>query len=82
MFFNLPQYSLTPKTRIIIVESKKQMVGLLVDSVTDVTYLRASEIEKTPIANADDPSRFVYGVAHHNDALLILLDINKLLARG
>ena len=69
----------TYDTRIVILESDNQVVGILVDSVAEVVYLKASEIETAPNVGNDESSRYIQGVCHKNDELLILIEIAKLL---
>jgi purine-binding chemotaxis protein CheW len=72
----------THNTRIVIIESEKHVVGILVDSVAEVVYLRQSEIETAPNVGTDDSAKFIQGVCHKNGELLILIDLNKLLTEG
>ncbi|MDY6919479.1 MAG: chemotaxis protein CheW [Pseudomonadota bacterium] len=78
------RFGLTPgeidnNTRIVIVEVDKQVVGMLVDSVAEVTYLRESEIEKAPNVGNDETSKFITGVCNKNDELLILIDLERMI---
>ncbi|MFG1498256.1 chemotaxis protein CheW [Saccharospirillum sp. HFRX-1] len=77
--FGLQTAELTDDTRIVILESDNQVVGILVDSVAEVVYLKASEIETAPNVGNDESSRYIQGVCHKNDELLILIEIAKLL---
>jgi len=77
--FGLQTTELTDDTRIVILESDNQVVGILVDSVAEVVYLKASEIETAPNVGNDESSRYIQGVCHKNDELLILIEIAKLL---
>ncbi len=77
--FGLPSIELTDNTRIVIIETNHQVIGILVDAVAEVVYLRHSEIETTPNVGNDDSARFIQGVCHRDDNLLILVDLNKLL---
>lgn len=77
--FGLPPIELTESTRIVIIEANQQVIGVLVDAVAEVVYLRHSEIETTPNVGNDESARFIQGVCHKNDKLLILVDLNKLL---
>jgi purine-binding chemotaxis protein CheW len=77
--FGLPSIELTDNTRIVIIETNHQVIGILVDAVAEVVYLRHSEIETTPNVGNDDSARFIQGVCHREDNLLILVDLNKLL---
>lgn len=77
--FGLQTAEVTDDTRIVILESDNQVVGILVDSVAEVVYLKASEIETAPNVGNDESSRYIQGVCHKNDELLILIEIAKLL---
>src|SRR5688572_10586646 len=43
--FNLQSREVTDNTRIVIIETERHVIGILVDSVAEVVYLRQSEIE-------------------------------------
>ncbi|PJF34082.1 MAG: chemotaxis protein CheW, partial [Phototrophicales bacterium] len=60
-------------------ETQDHVVGILVDSVAEVVYLRQSEIDTTPNVGNDESSRFIQGVCHKGGELLILVDLDKLL---
>lgn len=77
--FGLEPGELTDNTRIVIIEAEKHVVGILVDSVAEVVYLRQSEIETAPNVGTDESAKFIQGVCHKNDELLILIELNKLL---
>ncbi len=77
--FSLPSKELDDLSRIVIIESSGQVLGMLVDCVAEVVYLQESEIDMAPNIGNDDSSRFIQGVHSKNDSLLILIDINKLL---
>ncbi|GGX50885.1 chemotaxis protein CheW [Saccharospirillum salsuginis] len=77
--FGLAPEEVTDNTRIVILESDDQVVGIMVDSVAEVVYLRESEIETAPNVGNDESSRYIQGVCHKNDTLLILIEIEKLL---
>ncbi|WP_115897961.1 chemotaxis protein CheW [Marinomonas pollencensis] len=78
--FGLPSGEITDTTRIMILEVDGHIIGILVDAVSEVVYLRQSEIEVTPNVGNDDASKFIQGVCHKNDTLLILVDLDKLLS--
>jgi purine-binding chemotaxis protein CheW len=77
--FGLPAKEIDDSTRIVIIEAKKQVVGILVDNVAEVVELRASEIEAAPNVGNDQSARFIDGVFSRENQLLILVDVNKLL---
>ena len=67
-------------TRIVIIEVMGQIVGLLVDGVAEVVYLRASEVESAPEVGNDESSKYIQGVVSRENGLLIMVDVNKLLS--
>jgi len=79
--FALSDYEADDSTRIVIIEVDSQIVGLMVDSVAEVVYLRSSEIESAPDVGNDESSKYILGVVTHETDLLILVDVNKLLSR-
>ncbi|MCU7857798.1 MAG: chemotaxis protein CheW, partial [Candidatus Thiodiazotropha sp. (ex Lucinoma borealis)] len=77
--FGLPSAELDDASRIIVIESEKQVVGILVDAVAEVVELRETEIDAAPNVGTEESSRYIQGVATQEDSLLILVDLNKLL---
>ncbi|MFT6328708.1 MAG: purine-binding chemotaxis protein CheW [Bermanella sp.] len=78
--FGLPPTDITDNSRIVIIESDEQVVGILVDSVAEVVYLRSSEIESAPNVGTEESAKFIQGVSNRSGELLILVDLNKLLS--
>lgn len=78
--FGLATSDTTDQTRIVIIEAENQVVGILVDAVAEVVYLRQSEIETTPNVGNEESAKFIQGVCHKNDELLILVDLEKLMS--
>lgn len=77
--FGLEPGELTDNTRIVIIEADNHVVGILVDSVAEVVYLRQSEMETAPNVGNDESAKFIQGVCHKNNELLILVELDKLL---
>lgn len=77
--FGLASTEVTDNTRIVIIEADKQVVGILVDSVAEVVYLRESEIETAPNVGNDEAARFIQGVCNKNGELLILVALEKMM---
>lgn len=78
--FGLTTGEVTDNTRIVIIEAEGHVIGILVDSVAEVVYLRQSEIETAPNVGNDESAKFIQGVCHKNDELLILIELDKLLS--
>jgi purine-binding chemotaxis protein CheW len=79
MRFGLMPKEMDDSTRIVIIESDDQVVGILVDSVAEVVDLSTLEIETAPNVGTEESGKFIQGVASHDNELLILVDLNKLL---
>jgi len=77
--FGLPSTEVDDSSRIIVIESEKQVVGMLVDAVAEVVELREGEIDVAPNVGNEESSRYIQGVATRESKLLILVDLNKLL---
>jgi len=77
--FGLGDKESDDSTRIVIIESESQVVGIMVDSVAEVVDLRESEIDTAPNIGNDDSAKYIQGVSSQNEELLILVDVNKLL---
>lgn len=78
--FGLMSAEVSDQTRIVIIEADGHVVGILVDAVAEVVYLRQSEIETAPNVGNDESAKFIQGVCNKNDQLLILVELNKLLS--
>jgi len=78
--FGLPPSEVTDNSRIVIIESERQVIGIMVDSVTEVVYLKQSEIDTAPNVGTDESAKFIQGVSNRDGELLILVDLNKLLS--
>jgi purine-binding chemotaxis protein CheW len=78
--FGLEATELSDNSRIVIIESDEQVVGILVDSVAEVVYLRSSDIDSAPNVGTEESAKFIQGVSNREGELLILVDLNKLLS--
>lgn len=79
--FGLTPIEATKATRIIITQVASQTVGLIVDAVKEVLRLDSAAISGTPdlVATGLDAS-FFKGVGQVGDRLILLLDLQHLLA--
>ena len=76
--FDLPSTEITDASRIVITETERQVIGILVDSISEVVYLHEDEIENTPNVGNDEPAKCIHGVSNRDNEMLILIDLNKL----
>jgi len=70
------------RNRILVVELEKKLVGLIVNSASEVLKIPPSEVEAPGAVFADTESSYVTGVGKLKGRLIILLDIAKLLHRS
>jgi len=66
-------------TVMIVLNVESRVVGIVVDSVSDVIPLTAEQIRPTPEFGAAVDTRFISGIGTQEDRMLILLDIETLL---
>ena len=77
--FGLNDADVTDSSRIVVMESADQVMGILVDSVAEVVYLKSSEIETAPNVGSEESARFIQGVCNKNGELIILVEFDKML---
>mgnify|MGYP000370787417 FL=1 len=78
--FGLADAEITDATRIVVMESANQVMGILVDSVAEVVYLKASEIETAPNVGNEESAKFIQGVCNKDGELIILVEFDKMLS--
>ena len=66
---------------IIIVEVDNKSIGITVDSVSDVIFVKEEDIQDTTELAVNVDTKFVKGVAKTKDEMVILLDIDFLLSK-
>ena len=76
---DLATSDITDSSRIMIIESGKVTVGLLVDSVAEVVNIALADIDPPPSVGNDEGSRYIQGVYSSDQQILILIDLNKLI---
>lgn len=70
------------KNRVLVVEVEGKMVGLIVDSASEVLKIPLTEIEHPPNVFEEGELNYVTGVGKLNGRLIILVDLTKILQRG
>jgi purine-binding chemotaxis protein CheW len=80
--FALPTIEYTAFTVIIVVVVRDKVMGLVVDSVSDVLNIGKTDIQPSPQFGANVNVSFVSGIGKSGDKLVALLDIDRLLADG
>jgi purine-binding chemotaxis protein CheW len=69
------------KNRILVIEFEGKLVGLIVDSASEVLKIPETDVELPPVFDQGD-ANYVTGVGKLNGRLIILIDLNRILARG
>ncbi|ACB85002.1 chemotaxis protein CheW [Natranaerobius thermophilus] len=78
---NLPEKEATDETRIITVKIDEVMVGMIVDSASDVVKVPQDAIEPPPSIIGGVESTYIEGVAKLENRLLILLKLSEVLKK-
>ena len=77
--FGMPSCTRDSNTRIEVMDLQGQVVGFVVDAVSEVLRIKESTVEPPPAVVAGVGSEYMRGVGKLEDRLLILLDLDKLL---
>ena len=82
--FGLPTVQSTERTCIVVVEvvldTRRILLGIVVDSVAEVLNITGDEIEETPDFGERLDTAYMQGVAKIKGAVKILLDLDRVLA--
>ncbi|MGM0453370.1 MAG: chemotaxis protein CheW [Thermodesulfobacteriota bacterium] len=82
--FNMESMEVSRKTCIIVVQvstgEAAVTMGIVVDEVSEVLEISAGEIESAPSFDTSVETSFILGMAKTEDAVRILLDIDKIMA--
>jgi purine-binding chemotaxis protein CheW len=81
--FGLPSHDYTERTCIIVIEvaaeQGRTLMGIAVDSVSEVLNITAEEIEPTPEFGERTDTTYMRGVAKVKGSVKILLDLDQIL---
>lgn len=78
--FGFSQVDYDQFTVVIILNVAGRAIGMVVDSVSDVTSLNADQIRSTPGMGSVIDTEYITGLGTLDDRMLILIDIEKLMA--
>jgi purine-binding chemotaxis protein CheW len=67
---------------VMVVESGDLHIGVPVDKVLEVIYLRPDDIAAMPAASHEEKNEYCKGVARYGDGMVSILDVQKILAKG
>ena len=79
--FGLPLADHTRASRIVVVEIGDQVVGIVVDGVSEVLRVNKGTIEPPSPVVAGIESDYLHGIAKLPERLVILLNLDRVLAR-
>ena len=77
--FKMDSREYDDRTCIVVVNIKDTAIGLVVDMVSDVLDIPESQIDPPPKIKRTPGSRYIHGLGKVDDAVKILLDVQKLL---
>lgn len=75
----LASAELTPRSRVVVVETQGRVLGLLVDAVSQVTKVPQAAVVPAPDDVLSTDADYLTGVARWASRLIILLDLDKVL---
>src|SRR5690348_9924421 len=79
--FGLATADHTRASRIVVVDIAEQVIGMIVDAVSEVLRVSSATVEPPSPVVAGVDSEYIHGIAKLPDRLLILLDLDRVLAR-
>lgn len=82
MKFGMDSKKYDKMTVIIVVEVCGRIMGIIVDTVSDVMNISAKDIQPTPEFGTAVDVSFISGIGKYGDKLVTLLDIDRVLSVG
>ncbi len=80
--FNCQSVNYDSFTVVIVLNLRQRIVGIVVDSVSDVMGLNADQVRAAPDIESIINPESIIGLGSLNDRMLILLDIEKLMSNN
>lgn len=77
--FGMPEAEYTKETCTIVVDIENRLMGIVVDTVSEVLDITAKDIEPTPSLGSTIKTDFILGMGKVKGKVKILLDIDKVL---
>jgi len=78
--FNLGKIEYTPFTVVIILNVAGRVIGIVVDSVSDVISLSAAQIRPAPDFSGSFDTKYIQGLASVDARMMIVTDIERLMS--
>ena len=73
----LPETQVTRNSRIVVVNSRGRLLGLLVDAVHQVVHIDLNQVQAPPDDVMTFKSDYISGVYHMGEKLVLLLDVER-----
>ena len=80
--FKLGSVEYTPFTVVIILNIARRVIGVVVDSVSDVISLNANQIRQAPDFSGSFDTKYILGLATIDTRMMIVTDIERLMTSG
>ena len=77
--FGFERHSANLRTRLIVVRSSGRSVGLLVDTAREFASISETTVQPPPDGLADMSTKYLRGMAHLGERLVLVLDIQELI---
>ncbi len=78
--FNFPKKEYDRQTVILVSEINENIIGMVVDSVSDVTSITEDNIQVQKSFSPSIKNDYIQGIIRINEKLIILLEIDKILS--
>ena len=79
--FNILSSEMNKEYKVIVVELENQVIGMMVDSVSEVLRIPNTSVDPAPgMVASGSSSNYIQGVGKLEDRLLILLDLRNVLS--
>jgi purine-binding chemotaxis protein CheW len=77
--FGFPEKEYVPETCIIVIETQRKVMGVIVDTVSEVLDINTEDIEVVPPLGRTVRTDFILGIAKVGESVKLLLDIDGIL---
>ena len=77
--FGFPRVAYDVRSRLVIVREHARTVGLIVDSAREFATIAPESIKPLPEGIGGTSGRYLRGIAHQGDRLLLIVDVHELL---
>jgi len=77
--FNLIEAEYTNFTVIIIIEFRERLLGMIVDSVSDILSIRIKSMDEMPSFRTKINSEYIQGIGEKGESAVIILDSDRIL---